>query len=252
MSARLAGLKKKWEAAREAYAENPDGGFNALDDGRYLARLTGADVREGNQDNLGVLFEFTIIQGESTGETTVMWCGIEDEEGMKWLMRHFKRLGVEGVGEIDIDDVEATCLALLEEAPTLRIRLKTRKSKKDGQMYQNTFIEKLVEVSNDELDEGEEEEAEGDEAEAEAEDEQEEEQEEEEEEEEQEEEEPKGGDDDGVEIAKGLRVEVNHRGKDRKGTVVSVNEKAETVSVRLDYNKKLAHFDFDELIAIDD
>jgi len=247
---KLAGMKKYWEKAR---ANAATAGGSNVPDGKYIAKLSKAEVRESQEKAwLHVAFEFVIVQGEQTGEIVNHRNGLETEENQQWLARDLKRLGKDPES-IEIEDMETTCAELQAEAPTVRLTVKTKGD------FVNVYIDKLVEdvaTEGDPIVEGEEavpEEVEGDpavEGEVEG-------------EEAVPEEAPKSAgkkpsakpvpaveEEETVDLKKGAKVVAEVKGKKFPGKVLTINEDDGNASVRLDKNGIVVKVAFEDLEAV--
>jgi FKBP-type peptidyl-prolyl cis-trans isomerase len=179
---RLKNMGKLWKRAKKNEPSLP-GGRSSIPDGTYIAQLTGAEIRESSNGNLGVSWEWTIVEeGEQTGSTSFQWTGIAEEEQLVWFIRHLRRLGVDtdAIDIADLEQLQALLDEILGQKITARLRLKLN-AKTD---FQDVRIVKLVD--SDEAaggDDDEKEEEDDEDSEEEEEDESEEEEEEEEEEE---------------------------------------------------------------------
>ncbi len=138
---KLTGLKKKWDAAKAA-AESQQGQFAEVPDGVYVARLTESVVHQSEKGNVGVLTKLVILSGEEKGNTVTRWDGLEREEGLPYVIRFLRSLGVE-MDDVSIDDLEDALKGLTKKHPVCKIRLKTKEGEKGE--FQNVYINKIVE-----------------------------------------------------------------------------------------------------------
>lgn len=223
---KLASLKKKWAAAREEAKTSP---FSTVEDGRYIARLTGSKIGESSKGNLGLTTEFTIVQGEETGTRLTRWDGLERDEGLPYVARHLKALGLE-IDELDLENVEEQMGERVKERPAFRIRVKTNGD------FQNIYVDKEVDVEDDveEEDAGKAKPKKKDAKKP------------------KEEEEDSSDDDEGEtpELEVGAAVAVEHDGKEKEGEIVSIDEKKGTCMVKLPRIPKPVKFEFDDLTLL--
>lgn len=134
MAKQLAKMKAAWDKNREESKDTSN--FNQLPDGKYKTKLTDACLREVG-DAVKAMFEFTVVEGDSTGEKATRWDGIDTEERVLYLQKDLRRLGLD-VDTFEIDQLEDALEELLQSAPVVRITVKN----KDG--YCNCYIDKVL------------------------------------------------------------------------------------------------------------
>jgi hypothetical protein len=146
--------KRKWKAARE---QAGDGTFAEYSDGRYLARLTGLSLGTAQSSGrLQTTFEWTFADGEYKGNKAYNYQGMDNEEGLIWLVRDLQKFGYE-VPE-DMDELEELLAEILKDRPLARIQLVS-----SGE-YQNIRINRVfTDGEEPEVDDGEEGEGESEE-----------------------------------------------------------------------------------------
>ena len=211
-------LKKFEKTFKTAKKRAHEEGFgNDLPDGKYKARLESCTLAEAQSSGrLQVDFAFVIMAGELKGEKVHKYACVETEDDQVWFARDLKRFGIEAPETAD--DLEEVVKLLNDAKPELTISIKTKDS---GQF---TYIDKVhsdIEAGDlseeDSDDEEEDDKEEDDEEDAEA--------------EEDEDSEEKEDDDTAVEI--GMEVVFkSESGKDRKGKVIKILEKEESVKVK--------------------
>lgn len=241
LAERLKKANKNWKTAK-GRAETEKSGFDEIDDGRYLGRLTGAEITESKSSSrLQVSWTWKLLEGDFKGQTKMAFDGLESEDNLMYLAKTLKRFGYESPD--DLSDLETLLKELVKESPMGRIRLKTR-----GE-FQNVYIDQIFDkdAEDEALADAASEAADGeeDDAEAEAEDEPEAEEETEEAEvedeaeaeEETEAEEAEEATDDEVELAPGLKVKTTYEKKEVSGVVLEVLENEDKVRVELDGGK---------------
>lgn len=252
---RLAAASKNWKNAKSRAAEAGGGGFEEIEDGRYLARLTDVEIGEAKSSGrLQVVWKYKIAEGDYKGQVKFAFDGLETEDNLMYLARTLIRYGYEMPD--DISDIEEILKDLSKSQPLVRIRLKTR-----GE-FQNCYVDNVfgeddedealadarAEASEDdggdeETDESsddessDEDESGDDEDESSDEDESGDDEDESDDEDEADEEESDDEDEDQVELKAGLKVVVPSNGKKVPGTVVEVLEKEDKVRVKLDSGK---------------
>lgn len=137
---RLAAMNDRWDTAKSESSKSGGGGVT-VEDGRYNTRLTAAELRDGKDNSIYVLFQFTVVEGDSTGETIGRIAGFETDDKMIYLQRDLRRLG-EDVDDFEIIQLPATLAKLTKNAPGVRLTVKTK-----GE-YTNVYIDKLVELED--------------------------------------------------------------------------------------------------------
>lgn len=232
---KLAMAKKLFKKAKESAKE---GGYgNNIEDGRYKAKITGAEgpLEAQTSGRLQAVLSYKILDGEFKGESIKSFPNLENEVGLSILIRDLNKLGYEVE---DFDDIEQALEELNEEAPNVRITVKTKNE------FQNVSIDKLLDkddVEEEEEDDddsdsdGEAEPEEEEEAESEAEEEEEEEVEEEPEEEPEVEEEVEEEEEE-LELEEGSSVGIKIKGEKMNGTILEIVDE-ETVRVKADNGK---------------
>lgn len=140
---KLRAMKESWNSSKEEGKKTTTGG-TTLTDGRHLCKLTDASLNEGSKGPF-VKLEFTCVEGEETGEKGVRICGLDNEERLVYLQRDLTRLGVD-IDELDIEQLPDLLGELAAQAPGVRVTVKTNEGS-DGKMYQNCYIDKLVELN---------------------------------------------------------------------------------------------------------
>lgn len=162
---KLAGMKSKWNSAKKKAGEMQE--YVNLPDGFYVAKISQAKIEESSNGRPQIRWEYTVLEGDSKGESQPDWDGLDREESFVWLQRKLARLGKE-VPE-DPDELEAVLKEIVKEGARLRIRVKTKK--KDDDEFTHVYVNKVLSGGGEETEEETEEEAEAeadaDEAEAE-------------------------------------------------------------------------------------
>lgn len=145
---RLARSSAAWKKGVES---SKKGGFtqDVIEDGTYIARLTGGKLVEiDGKDGKSVLklvTDFTIVEGDEKGKTAHDWRLAEgDEEAMKWLAIFLQNLGVDNVGDMEMEDLEDVIKDLVKARNAYRIRLRTGDAG-----YQNMRVLKQVDSDED-------------------------------------------------------------------------------------------------------
>jgi len=235
---RLAGLQENWDNAGQR-----KGGYENLPDGRYIAALSKAYIRESEKGDLYVVLHFVVEEGDHDGSIVYDWNRIETEDGLYYTRQKLLKMGA------DVPDKLAKledCLSDLQDGePRVRLQLKTKGD------FQNVYLDRLLD-SDDEPYEPEDApwdgdgDDKGDDA-GDAADTG---------------EEPDDADDDAddsddtgsddatpeVDLAVGMRVDVEGRGE---GMIKKIDEENELVHVRLDTGKR-AVVEPDAIMIIDD
>lgn len=143
---RLKAMNEKWEQSRE---ESTKPGFTdgtTLSDARHICRLSAARLILA-KGKPAVVFEFTCVQGDEIGEKGVRFSNFDTDDGIVYLQRDLRKLGAP-VDEFDAEQLPAQLKQLLEEAPAVRITVRTN----DG--YKNVYIDKMVNLEDEGIDAG--------------------------------------------------------------------------------------------------
>jgi hypothetical protein len=248
---KLAAAGSSWKNAKKRVSENRGSTFVDYDDGKYIAKLTKAELTESESSGrLQVDFSWRFEEEPYEGKIKHAYQGIETEDNMYYLGRDLERLGYELPD--DLNDLPETLEAITAEGIIARIALK---SKGD---FQNVYIQKLINQDDDDADdeavdeEAEAEPTEADEEEVEETDEETEDEgeeeadeeeaddadaEEEDEEEAEEEEAEEEGDEEVIEIEVGQRVQAETAKGREPGEIIEILEDLNKVRVKLDSGK---------------
>lgn len=223
--------KKLWKGARDTAAAGGD--FTELPDGRYLARLTKAEVTESKSSGrLQVAWTYKIAEGEYEGDTKMDFDGIETADNLTFLARKLRRFGFTSLPD-DLEEVIQLLEELGKRKPLCKISLKTR-----GE-FQNVYVDKAIDADDedealeDASADADEAEDEDEESEDEAEDDAEGEDEDEESEEDEEAEEDEDAEEsDEVELKVGMVVSFTTKDGRKSGKVIEILEAEEKVRVK--------------------
>jgi hypothetical protein len=232
-------LKKFEKTFKTAKKRAHEEGFgNELPDGKYKTMLESCTLAEAQSSGkLQVIFAFVITAGELKGEKVRKYACVETEDDQVWFARDLKRFGIEAPETAD--DLEEVVKLLDGAKPELTISIKTKDS---GQF---TYIDKvhsdieagdLSKKDSDDEEEDDKEDEDEDEEDIEA--------------EENEDSEEKEDTDTAVEI--GMEVVFkSESGKVRKGKVIKILEKEESVKVKTEkgntYTVKLEDISIPEI-----
>ena len=152
VSAKLKRASKLWKKAKER-AEEQGPGFAEYPDGRYIMKVTGAEVGESQNGRVQIAWKLAFADGEYDGKDYHDYQGLETEDNLVYVAARLDRFGYEPPD--DLTDLAETLKEIVEEGPEIRVRLK---SKGD---FQNCYVDGLVDADGgEEEEEGEEEEAE--------------------------------------------------------------------------------------------
>lgn len=140
---KLAAAQKNWGKAKQR-AETEKSGFEEIADGRYLARLTAAEIGESKSSSrLQVSWTYKILEGDYKGQNKMSFDGLETEDNLMYLARTFGKYGYEAPD--DLEEVDALLTAIVKEKPMVKIRLKT----KGGSDFQNLYIDEVYDKSDE-------------------------------------------------------------------------------------------------------
>lgn len=113
-------------------------GFDRVPDGRYVSRLSGADLcLSKSSDKLQIKWSWVILEGEYQGEQILDFDGLEREDALLWLGRKLYRLGIDPE-TVKLSKLEKTLSDLVESAPVAVLSCKTRND------FQRVSIDKLI------------------------------------------------------------------------------------------------------------
>lgn len=159
----LANAEAKWGEERTRAAESK-GDYERHPDGRYVTRLTTAEVCESQSSNRPqVKWGYTIIEGELKGELLWSYDGLDNDESLFYLAKRLGRFGFDPA-KIKLRFLQKTLDKLIEQHPVCVVRARTK-----GE-YQNILLDRIIEdyeeddedldEDDDDVEEDEEEEAE--------------------------------------------------------------------------------------------
>jgi hypothetical protein len=140
---RLAKAGKQWSKAKQR-AETEKGGFDEIEDGRYVARLVGAEVNESKSSSrIQVQWTYKIVEGDYKGRQKMDFDGLETEDNLMYLAKKLARYGYEVPD--DLTDVEALLNEIVKAKPLVKIRLKT----KGGSDFQNAYLDAVYDQEDE-------------------------------------------------------------------------------------------------------
>lgn len=139
----LTQANKKWQ--EEASRAKEEGGFERLDDGRYIGQLIGAEFTESKGGRPMAVTSYKIVEGDSTGETIKKFRTLDGDDDLKWFALEMTVFGYD-CEEIHFDSkkdddgfILNVLAALEEEKPVVKLRLSTKND------YQSVNVESLIE-----------------------------------------------------------------------------------------------------------
>jgi hypothetical protein len=132
--ARLRQMKSRFEEARSARSA-----FEDLPDGRYVCKITKAYLHESESGKMFAVFSFNVIEGEEKGEVITDWNNLDHDVGLRIFCEKVKRLGSELPD--DPTAIEDMLKEIAGDRPTVRLRLKTRKTDKGEFQGKNIEVE---------------------------------------------------------------------------------------------------------------
>jgi hypothetical protein len=148
IKSRLKKAQQEWKDAKKEADEQR--GFNEYDDGRYIVKLTNAEVAESqSSDRLQVVWTWTFQEGDYEGKDVRDFDGLETESNLMWLARKFARLGYDAPDDL-AEELSDMLGDLVEDQIVARVRLKTKGD------FQNLYVDKVISVTpaGDDTDEG--------------------------------------------------------------------------------------------------
>lgn len=136
----LKGANKDWKTAKKRAKERKPQ-FLEYNDGRYLARLVGADIGESNGGRVQIDFSWKFEDGEYEKKVKHDYQGIETEDNLYWLAQRIEQLGYEMID--DLSELPELLKEILKARPLCTIQLKT-----NGE-FQNVYIKKVHDDEED-------------------------------------------------------------------------------------------------------
>ena len=203
-AAKLKKLSKTWKAAKER--ANEGGGQDEFEDGRYLAKIVGAEIGESaNSGRSQIDWSYKILEGDYKDKVKHDYAGLDTEMNQMFVAQAIAKLGYEVPDEME--DLDEILKEIVKEKPIVRIRLKTK-----GE-FQNVTLDKVL--GKDEASEAEEEAEPA------------------------EEQEEVSAEEEEVELKKGMAVIATLKSGDKEATVLAVLEEEGKVKVKIDDDSKI-------------
>lgn len=197
---RLGKLKGNWGKAKKRDSSEFSG--STLEDAIYKMEVSSAELTESQSSGrLQICWEYTVLEGESKGETIRDYDGMESEDNLFFIQRKLERLGFEAPE--DPSEIEKILTQVGKKKPKVRARVRTKDD--FTHVYVNRLLdgEATEEASAESADAGEPE----PEAEAAAEPEP--------------EAEPEPAGEGEVELQEGMKVTFSFKGKDLEGEILN-------------------------------
>lgn len=200
--------------ARQGAKESGD--IKQLPPGKYNAKLSKCEYRTSQKGDRYIVHKWTVMEGSQEGELAQDWRKVESENGIKFTLMEWNKLGadVDSVG--NYEQLEKMAEWVEAQGFICRVRIAQNKNNPD---FQNFYIEEVLDQQgeSEEGDAGAE--PEGEESEAEGSDDSDED----------------GDDDESVEV--GDVVEFKHEGKLVQKAVVGMDEDSGTILVKVGKEK---------------
>lgn len=127
-------LAKMASTYKKAMARESEG-FSDLEDGVYLMAVE-AVMHEADSGRFGILWTFTVQEGESEGQTQRDFDGLETEDNFFWTRMKLERMGYEMPD--DITELEDLMADLSDKKPIVRGKVETKDD------YTHVRVRKLV------------------------------------------------------------------------------------------------------------
>jgi len=214
--------KSMFKSAREG-AKDGSGGIEMLPPGKYNAKLTTCEFYESQNGARYIRHFWTILEGSLEGKKAQDYRKVENENGIKYTLMEWNKLGADVESVEDYDSLAKTAEWVQAQGFICRIRIAQNKNNPD---FQNFYIEEVLDQDGA-PDGGSESEADADT-------------------------DPEGGEpdgegeesDEGVEV--GDVVEFKHDGKVIQKAVISIDEDKGLIVVKV--NKTKVELTVDDII----
>ncbi len=122
-SKRLGKLKGNWGKARKR--DRSEFGGSTLEDAIYKMEVTSAELTESQSSGrLQVCWEYTVLEGESKGETIRDYDGMESEDNLFFIQRKLERLGFDAPE--DPAEIEGILNKVGKKKPKIKARVRTK------------------------------------------------------------------------------------------------------------------------------
>lgn len=203
--------KSLFSGAKDSAAESGDGGFEQVAPGKYQAKLTNCEFYVSQADKLFIRHFWTILEGEQEGKVAQDYRRVESENGIKYTLIEWKKMGVDIDSVEDYDAMSDMAKIIKADGMICKIRIAQNKNNPD---FQNMYIEELIDsepVSDDSSDEDSKEGKPSPEAKGGAED----------------------SDEDEGEIGVGDVIEFMHNGEKLQKAIILIDEDEGTVTVKV-------------------
>ena len=132
----LKGQKDQFEAGVEAF-KNRKNDFPVFPDGTYVTQVSGAEIGESKAGNLQIVWKYVILEGALSGEIIRDYEGMEGERSWEFIIAKLARYGYDP-GAWSPEDLEEILAEIQKEGPVVQLQLKTNKQSANG--YQAKYV----------------------------------------------------------------------------------------------------------------
>jgi len=163
----MASIKQKLKKMKKSWSETEanEGGFSPIPDGQHIVRLDKVFMDLDKNEELQIVFDMTLMTGETSGKTNKKWSRMATEENIAWAKGDLVKL------DLELPDDLTDLPELLDSLEGVFVSC-TFKTKDE---FQNIYFNEVVDEDDVDLEEEEDEEEESDEEEEDSEDDEEEE-----------------------------------------------------------------------------
>jgi hypothetical protein len=116
--------------------------FSRVPDGTYQMRLDKIYITKSKKQTMQTVFELEIINGDYAFRKVNKYCGMEEEKQLDFLTQDLRRFGLKDFTWATIQDHFPAMLDKIVE-----VKLVSKVSPKDGQTYQSTYIQKMIDMN---------------------------------------------------------------------------------------------------------
>ena len=131
---KLKAMQESWSTVQDEKKGIPDG--------VYYLQCESAVIMENKDGDLMILVQHIVLDGEFTGQRKPQWMNFNDR-GLSFIYEWLYAMGRKTPEELH--QIEPIVKEINNANPTYHGRFKTTTSKKNGQEYQNVYIDELVE-----------------------------------------------------------------------------------------------------------
>lgn len=135
----------RWQEAAQRSKDDP--GFKRHPDGKYLVKVTKAELGFSQNDRPQIAWAYTILTGDLEGEMLYSYDGLDGEDSLFYVAKNLARYGYEPE-DIRLSKLESVLNEILEKKPVVMVQAKTKGD------FQNVYVNRVMPEGWDEDEDG--------------------------------------------------------------------------------------------------